>query len=116
MENLTGLYPAFGAFSNDTEIDVLCELLERVGASFSDDLTADNTHLVCTLPKVNREYFSECKIYLISFSASFFKLLQGPKYDKALELNIPCVTPEFLKACEQQGRVQPATSFYINKT
>jgi hypothetical protein len=52
MENLAGIYPAFGAFSNDSDIDVLCELLERIGASFSDDLTADNTHLVCTLPKV----------------------------------------------------------------
>ena len=115
MENLTGLYPAFGAFSNDTEIDVLCELLERVGASFSDDLTADNTHLVCTLPKVNREYFSECNLSHLLLCISL-SLLQGPKYDKALELNIPCVTPEFLKACEQQGRVQPATAFYINKT
>lgn len=60
MENLAGIYPAFGAFSNDSDIDVLCELLERIGASFSDDLTADNTHLVCTLPKVYIFHYDPC--------------------------------------------------------
>jgi hypothetical protein len=90
MENLTGLYPCFGAFSNDADIDMMIELVQRIGASYSEDLTAENTHLVCTLPK-------------------------GPKYDKAVELNIPCVTPEFLKSCELLGKVQPAHSFYIQK-
>jgi chitin biosynthesis protein CHS5 len=90
MENLTGLYPCFGAFSNDSDIDTLIELVQRIGASYSDDLTGENTHLVCTLPK-------------------------GPKYDKALEMNIPIVTPEFLKSCELLGKVQPAHSFYIEK-
>jgi NAD-dependent DNA ligase len=90
MENLTGLYPCFGAFSNDSDIDTLIELVQRIGASYSDDLTSENTHLVCTLPK-------------------------GPKYDKAVELNIPIVTPEFLKSCELLGKVQPAHSFYIQK-
>lgn len=87
LENLTGLYPAFGSFANDADIDTLSKLLERIGAQYSDDLTSDNTHLICTLPK-------------------------GPKYEKALELNIPIVTPEFLKACEQQGKVQPAHIYY----
>ena len=41
--------------------------------------------------------------------------VKGPKYEKAVELNIPCVTPEFLKACEQQQKMQPATAFYIAK-
>ncbi|KAJ3257920.1 Chitin synthase, class 5 [Boothiomyces macroporosus] len=63
----------------------------RIGASYSDDLTSENTHLVCSLPK-------------------------GPKYEKALELNIPIVTPEFLKSCEQLGKVQPAGTFYISKS
>lgn len=91
MENLSGLYPCFGAFSNDADIDNLIEILSRVGGSYSDDLTADNTHLICTIPK-------------------------GPKYDKALELNIPIVSPEFLKSCEVNGKVQPSHSFYIQKS
>ncbi|KAL2913511.1 hypothetical protein HK105_206971 [Polyrhizophydium stewartii] len=90
MDNLTGLNPSFGTFSNDAEIETLIELLARIGASYTDDLSTDNTHLVCTLPK-------------------------GPKYEKALELNIPVVSPEFLKACEQQQKVMPAHTFYLSK-
>lgn len=52
MENLSGLFPCFGAFSNDADIDTLVDLLSKIGAKFSDDLTSDNTHLICTLPKV----------------------------------------------------------------
>ncbi|KAI8896178.1 hypothetical protein BC833DRAFT_114383 [Globomyces pollinis-pini] len=91
MENLTGLYPCFGTFSNDSDIDVLIDLVQRIGANYSNDLTNENTHLVCTLPK-------------------------GPKYEKAVELNIPCVTPEFLKSCEILGKIQPAHIFYVNKS
>jgi NAD-dependent DNA ligase len=91
MENLTGLYPCFGTFSNESDIDVLTELLQRVGASYSDELSSENSHLVCSLPK-------------------------GPKYDRAVELNIPIVTPEFLKSCESAGKVLPAHTFYITKS
>lgn len=37
MENLSGIYPCFGAFSNDAEIDLLIELLSRVGGIFGFD-------------------------------------------------------------------------------
>ncbi|KAI8921787.1 BRCT domain-containing protein [Entophlyctis helioformis] len=90
MDNLTGLNPSFGTFSNDSEVEVLTELLARIGASYTDDLTTDNTHLVCSVPR-------------------------GPKYERAKELNIPIVSPEFLKACEQQRKVMPAHSFYVAK-
>jgi twin BRCT domain len=53
MDNLSGIYPSFGTFTNDTEIEKLIELLGRVGATYSDELTAENTHLVCTVPKVS---------------------------------------------------------------
>ncbi|OAJ37008.1 hypothetical protein BDEG_21088 [Batrachochytrium dendrobatidis JEL423] len=79
MDNLTGLNPSFGSLSKDSDVDTLIELLDRIGAKYTDDLTSDNTHLVCTVPK-------------------------GPKYERALELNIPIVTPEFLKACELQQK------------
>lgn len=90
MDNLTGLNPCFGTFASDTEIQPLVEIVERVGASYTDDLSSDNTHLICTVAR-------------------------GPKYEKALELNIPIVSPEFLKACEQQQKIMPSHSFYINK-
>jgi hypothetical protein len=90
LDNLTGLFPSFGSFNSDDDIETLTELIERIGASFSEDLGPENTHLICTVST-------------------------GPKYERAVELNIPIVTPEFLKACEQQKKVLPAHSYYLPK-
>ena len=51
IENLTGLNPTFGQFSNGSEMSELVEILSRIGASFTEDLSSDNTHLICTIPK-----------------------------------------------------------------
>ncbi|KAJ3316350.1 Chitin synthase, class 5 [Blyttiomyces sp. JEL0837] len=88
LENLTGINVSFGALNNPGEMEGLIALLTRIGARYSDDLSTDNTHLVCTFAR-------------------------GPKYEKALEWNIPAVSPEFLKACEQNGKVMPAHSYYV---
>jgi hypothetical protein len=88
MDNLTGLNPTFGQFTNSSDISELIEILSRIGATYTEDLSSDNTHFICTAPK-------------------------GPKYERALELNIPIVNPEFLKACEAQKRVMPSHLFYI---
>ncbi|KAJ3283212.1 Chitin synthase, class 5 [Borealophlyctis nickersoniae] len=89
MDNLTGICVSFGAFQNEGEVEMLVDCLARIGASYTDDLTTDNTHLVCTVPR-------------------------GPKFEKAVEWNIPVVSPEFLKACEVQGKIQPSHSFYVS--
>ncbi|KAJ1568589.1 Chitin synthase, class 5 [Cladochytrium tenue] len=92
LDNLTGLCVAFGALSGGpAEQDQLAALLARVGARFTEDLSSDNTHLICTFAR-------------------------GPKYEKAVEWNIPAVSPEFLKACEQNGKVMPAHSYYVQGT
>ncbi|KAJ3102127.1 Chitin synthase, class 5 [Phlyctochytrium planicorne] len=88
LDNLTGINVSFGALSNDGELDALIDILGRIGASYTEELTTDNTHLVCTFAR-------------------------GPKYEKALEWNIPAVSPEFLKACEQNGKVMPSHSYYV---
>ncbi|KAJ3195550.1 Chitin synthase, class 5 [Irineochytrium annulatum] len=88
LENLTGINVCFGALGNDGEMSNLVELLGRIGASYTEELTTDNTHLVCSFAR-------------------------GPKYEKALEWNIPAVSPEFLKACEQNGKVMPSFQYYL---
>ena len=75
-------------FSNEADIDALQDILERMGATWSDDLTSENTHLVCSVPR-------------------------GPKYERAVELNIPIVSPEFLKSCHSLKKIQAAHTFLI---
>jgi hypothetical protein len=88
IDNLTGLNPTFGLFNNPADAVELMEIISRIGASYTEDLSTDNTHLICTLPR-------------------------GPKFERAQELNIPVVSPEFLKACEANGKVMPSHLFYM---
>ncbi|KAI8815427.1 BRCT domain-containing protein [Cladochytrium replicatum] len=89
LDNLTGINVCFGQFTHDQDVDALTEIVGQIKASYTDELTLENTHLVCTVPR-------------------------GPKYEKAMEWNIPVVSPEFLKACQAQGKIQPAHSFYVS--
>ncbi|KAJ3022590.1 Chitin synthase, class 5 [Thoreauomyces humboldtii] len=89
MDNLTGINVAFGSLANVHDLEPLIELVARIGANYTEELTTDNTHLVCNVPK-------------------------GPKYEKAVEWNIPVVSPDFLKACQTQGKIQPAGQFYVS--
>lgn len=107
------------------ELDSLIDLLARVGARYTDDLSTDNTHLICTYVltfDVNTLCFSQkkkqkstttTKIHIKNTHQSYAR---GPKYEKSVEWNIPAVSPEFLKACEQNGKVMPAHLFYVIAT
>ncbi|TPX36948.1 hypothetical protein SmJEL517_g01101 [Synchytrium microbalum] len=91
LENLRGINVCFAAIQSDGEMDSLIALLKRIGASYTEELTTDNTHLVCSQPR-------------------------GPKYERAVEWNIPAVSPDFLRACENANRIQPAHSYYVVPT
>ncbi|KAJ1955675.1 hypothetical protein IWQ62_005479 [Dispira parvispora] len=89
LDNLTGIHVAFGDYETEAEIESLKTCLERIGAQWSDQVTLDSTHLLCRTP-------------------------QGSKYDKAMQLNIPVVKPDWLIACETNKKLQPALSYYLN--
>lgn len=88
IDNLTGIRVAFGTFDNDDEIVPMIEALHRIGASFTDDIDGDNTHLICSR-------------------------LEGQKYVKATQLNIPIVNSQWLLACEKEGKIQPSSSYQV---
>ncbi|KAI9202270.1 BRCT domain-containing protein [Polychytrium aggregatum] len=91
LDNLTGVNVCFGMFANEGDVSSLVDMLSRIGATYTEELSPDNTHMICTIPR-------------------------GPKYEMALEWNIPVVSPEFLKACVNQGKIQPAHSYYVAKS
>ncbi|KAJ1909397.1 hypothetical protein IWQ60_002697 [Tieghemiomyces parasiticus] len=88
LDNLTGIHVAFGDYESEAEIQSLQSCLQRVGARWSDDVTLDVTHLLCRTPR-------------------------GPKYERAVQLNIPIVKPDWLIACETNKKLQPALSYYL---
>ncbi|KAK3393058.1 hypothetical protein B0H63DRAFT_8322 [Podospora didyma] len=67
----------------------LTQAVERIGAKIVDGVRIDTTHFVTTEGR-------------------------GIQWEKANELNIPVVRPEWVDACERNGRILGVTKFYLD--
>ncbi|KAK3383602.1 hypothetical protein B0T24DRAFT_605572 [Lasiosphaeria ovina] len=67
----------------------LTHAVERIGAKIVDGVRIDTTHFVTTEGR-------------------------GVQWEKANELNIPVVRPEWVDACERNGRILGVTKFYLD--
>ncbi|KAK3298281.1 uncharacterized protein B0H64DRAFT_316731 [Chaetomium fimeti] len=67
----------------------LAAAVERIGAKIVDGVRIDTTHFVTTEGR-------------------------GLQWEKAGELNIPIVRPEWVDACERNGRILGVTKFYLD--
>ncbi|KAH7037382.1 BRCA1 C terminus domain-containing protein [Microdochium trichocladiopsis] len=63
--------------------------VERIGAKIADSVRIDTTHFVTTEGR-------------------------GVPWEKAVEMNIPVVRPEWVEACERSGRILGVTKFYLD--
>ncbi|KAG5982444.1 hypothetical protein E4U55_001892 [Claviceps digitariae] len=67
----------------------LTRAVERIGAKIVDGVRIDTTHFVTTEGR-------------------------GTAWEKAVETNIPVVRPEWVDACEKNGRILGVTKFYLD--
>ncbi|KAI0118392.1 chitin biosynthesis protein [Nemania sp. FL0031] len=67
----------------------LTAAVERIGAKFVDSVRIDTTHFVTTEGR-------------------------GVAWEKAVEMNIPVVRPEWVNACEESGRIFGVTKYYLD--
>jgi len=67
----------------------LARAVERIGAKIVDGVRIDTTHFVTTEGR-------------------------GVQWEKAVEMNIPVVRPEWVDACETNGRILGVTRFYLD--
>ncbi|XXH05887.1 hypothetical protein Hte_012328 [Hypoxylon texense] len=67
----------------------LGKAVERIGAKIVDGVRIDTTHFVTTEGR-------------------------GVPWEKAVEMNIPVVRPEWVEACEKTGRILGVTKFYLD--
>ncbi|KAK5143528.1 hypothetical protein LTR04_001861, partial [Oleoguttula sp. CCFEE 6159] len=69
--------------------DSLAETVHRIGAKLIDQVRIDTTHFVCTEGR-------------------------GQAWEKAVEMNIPVVVPDWVKGCEREGRIAGVRGYYLN--
>ncbi|KAK6438726.1 hypothetical protein LTR95_005069 [Oleoguttula sp. CCFEE 5521] len=88
MTNLTGITVTPGVMPGQLR-DSLAETVNRIGAKLIDSVRIDTTHFVCTEPR-------------------------GAAWEKAVELNVPVVVPDWLKGCEREGRLVGVRGYYLD--
>lgn len=88
MTDLSGITITTGILSAPIR-EGLALAVERIGAKIVDGVRIDTTHFVTTDGR-------------------------GVQWEKANELNIPIVRPEWVEACERNGRILGVTKFYLD--
>lgn len=88
MNNLAGITITPGIMPAQLR-ESLTETAERVGAKVIDSVRIDTTHFVCTEPR-------------------------GQAWEKAVEMNVPVVVPDWIKGCEREGRIVGVRGYYLD--
>ncbi|KUI57604.1 Chitin biosynthesis protein CHS5 [Cytospora mali] len=88
MTDLSGITITTGILPQSTR-ENLAAAVERIGAKIVDSVRIDTTHFVTTEGR-------------------------GIQWEKAVEMNIPVVRPEWVEACEKNGRILGVTKFYLD--
>ncbi|RAL11021.1 putative chitin biosynthesis protein (Chs5) [Aspergillus homomorphus CBS 101889] len=88
MTDLSGITVTAGVLAPQQK-DALAAALDRIGGKLIDTVRIDTTHFVCTEGR-------------------------GPLWEKAVEMNIPVVVPEWVDACEAEGTIVSVRGYYLN--
>ncbi|KAF3019716.1 hypothetical protein G7054_g9929 [Neopestalotiopsis clavispora] len=88
MTDLSGITITTGILPGAMK-ESLNSAVERIGAKIVDGVRIDTTHFVTTEGR-------------------------GMAWEKAVEMNIPVVRPEWVEACEKNGRILGVTKFYLD--
>ncbi|BCR89643.1 putative chitin biosynthesis protein (Chs5) [Aspergillus chevalieri] len=88
MTDLSGITVTPGILPPQQK-EALAAALDRIGGKLIDTVRIDTTHFVCTEGR-------------------------GPLWQKAVEMNIPVVVPEWVDACEAEGTIVSVRGYYLN--
>lgn len=88
MTDLSGITVTPGVLPPQQK-EALASALDRIGGKIIDTVRIDTTHFVCTEGR-------------------------GPLWEKAVEMNIPVVVPEWVDACESEGTIVSVRGYYLN--
>lgn len=88
MTDLSGITITPGIMPADLK-ESLATAVDRIGGKLIDTVRIDTTHFVCTEGR-------------------------GLAWEKAVEMNIPVVRPEWVEGCEREGTIVSVRGYYLN--
>lgn len=81
--------------------------LKEMRAKWSDKIQIDTTHFVCTTPAVTPTGAQP---------AGGVAAPPGAEYQRALQLSIPVVQPQWILACHSEKKMVPISGYYLGVT
>ena len=88
MTDLTGITVTPGVLPPQLR-EALETAVDRIGAKIADTFRIDTTHFVCTEGR-------------------------GHEWERAVEMNIPVVRPEWVEGCEREGKIVGVRGYYLD--
>ncbi|KAH7906124.1 hypothetical protein BJ138DRAFT_1130104 [Hygrophoropsis aurantiaca] len=108
IADTSGISVCFGTVGDEVMLENAKLALREMRAKWSDKIQIDTTHFVCTTPAVTPS----------GAQASGGNTNTGPgvEYQRALQLSIPVVQPQWILACHSEKRMVPIAGFYLGVT
>ncbi|CAL1710372.1 unnamed protein product [Somion occarium] len=104
MTDTSGISVCFGNVQDPVLLENAKLALREMGAKWSDKIQIDTTHFVCTTPAATPSGAQATG----SISSS-----PGVEYQKALQLSIPVVHPNWILACHTEKKMIPIHPYYL---
>lgn len=106
MTDTSGISVCFGTVEDPALFEASKEALQEMGARWSDKIQIDTTHFVCTTPATTPAGAQ-------ASGSNVPTNAPGIEYQRALQLSIPVVQPQWILACHSNKRMIPIGKFYL---
>lgn len=108
IADTSGISVCFGTVADPVLLEDAKSALHEMKAKWSDKIQIDTTHFVCTTPAMTPS----------GAKASGGNVPGGPgvEYQKALQLSIPVVQPQWILACLTEKKMVPIAGYYLGVT
>ncbi|EIN11014.1 hypothetical protein PUNSTDRAFT_85507 [Punctularia strigosozonata HHB-11173 SS5] len=107
MTDTSGISVCFGNVQDSVLLENAKLALREMRAKWSDKIQIDTTHFVCTTPAATPSG---------SQASGSMSGAPGVEYQRALQLSIPVVQPQWILACHADRRMVPIAQYYLGVT
>jgi len=107
MTDTSGISVCFGNVQDSVLLENAKLTLQEMQAKWSDRLQIDTTHFVCTSPAATPTGAQ---------TSGSISSAPGVEYQRALQLSIPIVQPEWILACYAEKKMVPISGYYLGAT
>ncbi|KAG2066428.1 hypothetical protein BDR04DRAFT_1106738 [Suillus decipiens] len=107
IADTSGISVCFGNVQDSVLLENAKLALKEMRAKWSDKIQIDTTHFVCTTPAVTPSGAQP---------AGGVAAAPGAEYQRALQLSIPVVQPQWILACHSEKKMVPISGYYLGVT